>query len=137
MFRQLGAALSSELDDGYDGDGRQRQQQQQIEPESATIDPTFSAQPEDIDLTEINPLDLFCSSIDTLTGKSIDLIIPHNSGWAERPSWRQNSHLSNNGNGDSREESREIARSEAPESDTHARQSERLCSGQNQHYVIE
>jgi hypothetical protein len=106
MLRQLGAALSSELDGGGDND-----QQQQSE----SIDPLFSAQQEDIDLVEINPLDLFCSSIDTLCGKSIDLIIPHNSGWAERPSWRQNSHLTNN-SGDNREESRELCRRGIPPS---------------------
>lgn len=104
MLRQLGATLSSELD-GYDGNAQQQ-------PES--IDPMFSAQPEDIDLTEINPLDLFCSSIDTLCGKSIDLTIPHNSGWAERPSRGQNSQLSNIG--DSRDESRELCRRGIPPS---------------------
>ncbi|KAK1746240.1 TBC domain-containing protein [Skeletonema marinoi] len=104
MLRQLGAALSSELDGGNE------QQQHQSE----SINPMFSAQQDDIDLTEINPLDLFCSSIDSLCGKSIDLTIPHNSGWAERPSWRQNSHLPNNG--DNREESRELCRRGIPPS---------------------
>uniref|UniRef100_A0A7S2M7W1 Oxidation resistance protein 1 n=1 Tax=Skeletonema marinoi TaxID=267567 RepID=A0A7S2M7W1_9STRA len=108
MLRQLGAALSSELDgSGYDGNERQQHQ-------SESINPMFSAQQDDIDLTEINPLDLFCSSIDSLCGKSIDLTIPHNSGWAERPSWRQNSHLPNNG--DNREESRELCRRGIPPS---------------------
>mmetsp|Transcript_33082 Transcript_33082/g.69465 ORF Transcript_33082/g.69465 Transcript_33082/m.69465 type:complete len:617 (-) Transcript_33082:84-1934(-) len=37
------------------------------------------------DLIEINPLDLFCSSLDTLRGTSIDQIIPPNSGWSSRP----------------------------------------------------
>ena len=41
--------------------------------------------PQDVDLEEINPLDLFCSSIDTLRGTSIDQTIPPNSGWAARP----------------------------------------------------
>lgn len=40
---------------------------------------------QDADLMEINPLDLFCSSIDTLHGTSIDQIIPPNSGWSSRP----------------------------------------------------
>ncbi|KAL7543321.1 hypothetical protein ACHAXR_012633 [Thalassiosira sp. AJA248-18] len=40
---------------------------------------------DDADLIEINPLDLFCSSIDTLRGTSIDQIIPPNSGWSTRP----------------------------------------------------
>jgi len=40
---------------------------------------------QDPDLVEINPLDLFCSSIDSLHGTSIDQIIPPNSGWATRP----------------------------------------------------
>ena len=39
----------------------------------------------DSDLLEINPLDLFCSSIDTLHGKSIDQSIPLESGWSVRP----------------------------------------------------
>ena len=40
----------------------------------------------DVDnLEEINPLDLFCSSIDTLRGQSMDQIIPQNSGWSVRP----------------------------------------------------
>ena len=37
------------------------------------------------DLAEINPLDLFCSSIDTLRGTSIDQTIPLASGWSARP----------------------------------------------------
>lgn len=40
---------------------------------------------QDADLIEINPLDLFCSSLDTLRGTSIDQIIPPNSGWSSRP----------------------------------------------------
>ena len=107
MLRQLGAALSSELDGGGGDDNEQQQ--------SESIDPMFSAQQEDIDLVEINPLDLFCSSIDSLFGTSIDLTISHNAGWAERPSWRQNSHLTNNSD-DNREESRELCRRGIPPS---------------------
>lgn len=44
-----------------------------------------SATVQDADLVEINPLDLFCSSLDTLRGTSIDQIIPPGSGWATRP----------------------------------------------------
>jgi len=40
---------------------------------------------DDIDLMEINPLDLYCSSIDTLRGLSIDQTINDNSGWSVRP----------------------------------------------------
>ena len=40
---------------------------------------------DDIDLMEINPLDLYCSSIDTLRGQSIDQTIDANSGWSARP----------------------------------------------------
>lgn len=41
---------------------------------------------QDVDnLEEINPLDLFCSSIDTLRGKSMDQMIPPNTGWSVRP----------------------------------------------------
>jgi len=40
---------------------------------------------DDIDLMEINPLDLYCSSIDTLRGLSIDQTINANSGWSVRP----------------------------------------------------
>ncbi|KAL9188449.1 hypothetical protein ACHAXT_006827 [Thalassiosira profunda] len=45
----------------------------------------MDSSPQDVDLEEINPLDLFCSSIDTLQGTSIDQTIPPNSGWAARP----------------------------------------------------
>jgi hypothetical protein len=38
-----------------------------------------------IDETTFNPLDLFCTSIDTLRGTEIDQTIPINSGWAIRP----------------------------------------------------
>ena len=34
---------------------------------------------------EVNPLDLFCSSIDTLRGSPVDQTIPPNSGWSDRP----------------------------------------------------
>jgi hypothetical protein len=37
-----------------------------------------------IDETTFNPLDLFCTSIDTLRGTEIDQTIPINSGWAIR-----------------------------------------------------
>src|SRR6056300_326441 len=47
--------------------------------------PTMDSLTQDVDLLEINPLDLFCSSIDTLRGKSIDQIIPPHSGWSTRP----------------------------------------------------
>lgn len=39
---------------------------------------------DDLDET-FNPLDLFCTSIDTLRGTEIDQTIPANSGWASRP----------------------------------------------------
>ena len=64
-LRELATSLSSEL--------AANQQQQQS---SAT---------QDIDLMEVNPLDLFCSSIDTLRGTPIDQMIPPNSVWAPRP----------------------------------------------------
>lgn len=52
-------------------------------PGSANI---MDSQTQDVDhLEEINPLDLFCSSIDTLRGKSMDQTIPPNQGWSVRP----------------------------------------------------
>ena len=131
MLRQIGAALSSELD-GDDGSNDQ-QQQTPIDHQQVT---TIQHQPEDIDLIEINPLDLFCSSIDTLCGKKIDLVIPPNSGWAERPSCSRyerkpvagggggggaanttNSHINNvDNNNNYREEMRELCRHGIPPS---------------------
>lgn len=103
MLRQIGAALSSELDGG--GGGNDDHQQSES-----------SSQEQDIDLIEINPLDLFCSSIDTLCGKSIDLSIPHNSGWAERPSWSRSSHIYDLDDHNYREEMRELCRRGIPPS---------------------
>lgn len=40
---------------------------------------------DDIDESLFNPLDLFCTSIDTLRGTEIDQTIPINSGWTSRP----------------------------------------------------
>ena len=40
---------------------------------------------EDEDLVEIDPLDLFCSSIDTLLSRSIDQTIEPGGGWSSRP----------------------------------------------------
>mmetsp|Transcript_29977 Transcript_29977/g.71305 ORF Transcript_29977/g.71305 Transcript_29977/m.71305 type:complete len:624 (-) Transcript_29977:61-1932(-) len=40
---------------------------------------------EDEDLIEIDPLDLFCSSIDTLLSRSIDQTIEPGGGWSSRP----------------------------------------------------
>ena len=108
MLRQLGAALSSELDNdiGYNNDTEQ--------PRSEAMNPIIFPGQEDIDLVEINPLDLFCSSMDSLYGNSIDLTIPPNAGWEQRPSWKQNSHLPNNGQ--NREESRALCRHGIPPS---------------------
>jgi len=39
----------------------------------------------DIDQLEIDPLDMFCSSVDTLRGTQIDQRIPPGSGWSDRP----------------------------------------------------
>ena len=128
MLRQIGAALSSELDD--DGGANDQQQQTTLDHQQVT---SIQHQPEDIDLIEINPLDLFCSSIDTLCGKKIDLVIPPNSGWAERPSCSRyerkpvaggggadrhtNSHINNvDNNNNYREEMRELCRHGIPPS---------------------
>ena len=40
---------------------------------------------EDEDLIEIDPLDLFCSSFDTLLSRSIDQSIEPGGGWSSRP----------------------------------------------------
>lgn len=44
----------------------------------------FTTQAQDDDL-DINPLDLFCSSIDTLHGTAVDQTVPPDSGWSSRP----------------------------------------------------
>ena len=71
-LRGIAATLSSELNDISSSSAA----------ESAS---DAQQQEEDVDLVQINPLDLFCSSIDILHGTSIDQIIPPQSGWSTRP----------------------------------------------------
>jgi hypothetical protein len=60
------------------------------------------------EVTSINPLDLFVSSIDTLRSTPIDQSIPPNGGWAARPT--RSSGLASA----SREEVRELCRTGIP-----------------------
>mmetsp|Transcript_5386 Transcript_5386/g.12235 ORF Transcript_5386/g.12235 Transcript_5386/m.12235 type:complete len:638 (+) Transcript_5386:173-2086(+) len=76
-LREIATTLSSEL--GVGGPTTNNN----TPPASAA--PAMDSLTHDIDLTEINPLDLFCSSSDTLRGKPIDQIVPPNSGWSARP----------------------------------------------------
>ena len=65
----------------------------------------------EVEQQQINPLDLFVSSIDTLRHTSIDHTVPPNSGWAARPA---RYHLSSSTDGDRREDIKVLCRRGVP-----------------------
>ena len=65
----------------------------------------------EVEQQQVNPLDLFVSSIDTLRHIPIDHTVPPNSGWAARPT---RCHLSSSRDGDRREDIKALCRKGVP-----------------------